>query len=248
MYNILFYFTINRRLQNNYDTNTNNDTNNTPIWIISGLSVIILIILIVYILKRYYFKSPLINNNREESIIVDIDNDDTESESSSLIKTSPGISLTTSSFGFDIEKDPHNYFNQNDLSDVSIESKLHSKFQYIMSKGIQISLFTSKGPRPILLTLIEYEIRWQAVKAAKKRYKLHLKDIIGIEKGKKTMNFSKNISSNDMNCFSLLTNRTTLDLEVNSFIDRDCLVIGFQKKLMEVKEYYRTKESSEITL
>ena len=47
-----------------------------------------------------------------------------------------------------------------------------------------ISLHTLKGPKPVLFSMLNGEVRWQAVKLAQKRYKLSLKDITSVEEGK----------------------------------------------------------------
>lgn len=78
------------------------------------------------------------------------------------------------------------YFRASDLDGMDQFTGLMSRFVSIMSNGIVCNLYTTKGPKPILLSLIGYEVRWQSVKSAQKRYKLHLKDIISVEIGKQT--------------------------------------------------------------
>jgi len=102
------------------------------------------------------------------------------------------------------------------------------RFPDIMKGGIVLSLHTLKGPKPVLFSMLNGEVRWQAVKMAQKRYKLGLKDIVNIEKGKITNNFARSPTGDEYNCFSLLTSKTTLDLEASCEVDRNCLVLGFR--------------------
>lgn len=126
---------------------------------------------------------------------------------------------------FSISEPPK--FCTGDLQDCE-EPTLMRKFNAIMSSGIVISLHTTKGPKPILLSADSDEVRWQAVKTAQKRYKLALKDITFVTAGKTTSNFSRARMADDRLCFSLLTNKTTLDLEASSTLERDCLWRGFK--------------------
>jgi len=108
------------------------------------------------------------------------------------------------------------------------EAALMRKFNMILGAGLVINLHTTKGPKPVLLSLHDDEVRWQAAKTPQKRYKLNLKQVTFVEEGKNTSNFVKmgRVAEVD-HCFSLLTNNTTLDLEASSKLERDCLVRGF---------------------
>ena len=110
------------------------------------------------------------------------------------------------------------------------------RFADIMKGGVVLSLYTLKGPKPVLFSMLNGEVRWQAVKMAQKRYKLGLKDIVNVEKGKITNNFARSTSGEEANCFSLLTSKTTLDLEASCEVDRNCLVIGFQAACKQQSE------------
>lgn len=128
------------------------------------------------------------------------------------------------------------YFRASDLEgQVDNFSGLLSRFTAILSAGLQCNLHTTKGPKPILLSMIGFEVRWQAVKSAQKRYKLHLRDVMAVEVGKRTSNFQKSRSADDSLCYSLVTQKTTLDLEATSKIERDSLVKGFQICLINLK-------------
>ncbi len=108
-----------------------------------------------------------------------------------------------------------------------------TKFTKVMGgEGLALSLHTTKGPKPVLFSFIDGEVRWQAAKGANKRYKLGLGDITTVESGKKTSNFlTVGGAADDSLCFSILTSRTTLDLEASSSSDRDSLVMGFRTAL-----------------
>jgi len=110
------------------------------------------------------------------------------------------------------------------------------RFQSILSTGIVTNLHTTKGPKPVVLSMVGNEVRWQAVKTAQKRYKLNLRDVISVEIGKQTSNFVKSRIADDDLCFSLVTQKTTLDLEANNKIERDSLVRGFQIALDSLRK------------
>ena len=118
-------------------------------------------------------------------------------------------------------------FSTDDLQ-AAEEAGLMKKFTVIMAAGVVISLHTTKGPKPVLLSLVGDEVRWQAVKTAQKRYKLNLRDVTYVTQGKTTSNFGRASCADDRLCFSLLTNKTTLDLEASSTLERDCLCKGFK--------------------
>lgn len=118
-------------------------------------------------------------------------------------------------------------FSTDDLQ-ATEEALLMRKFTVIMAGGVVISLHTTKGPKPVLLSLVGDEVRWQAVKTAQKRYKLNLRDVTFVTQGKTTSNFGRASCADDRLCFSLLTNKTTLDLEASSTLERDCLCKGFK--------------------
>ena len=109
-----------------------------------------------------------------------------------------------------------------------------ARFTRVLREGVVVKLYTQKGPKPVLFTMAEGEVRWQAASNANKRYKLSVGDITTIETGKKTSNFLKvGTAAAEESCLSILTSRTTLDLEVASVVDRDCLVIGFREAIAE---------------
>ncbi len=111
-----------------------------------------------------------------------------------------------------------------------------TKFNQVLREGLVLSLYTTKGPKPVLFSLLAGELRWQAAKGANKRYKLHLRDVTTVEAGKRTSNFfTVGALAADDRCFSILTSGTTLDLEAASIVDRDCLVMGFRNAVEQAK-------------
>jgi hypothetical protein len=115
---------------------------------------------------------------------------------------------------------------------------LRLKFLEIMSHGITVNLHTTKGPRPIVLSLHSNEVRWQALKSANKKYKMNLREIIRIDVGTKSSNFVRARSSIDSDlCLSLISKKSSLDISVGSRSDRDCLVLHIQR-LVGLNEDY----------
>lgn len=136
---------------------------------------------------------------------------------------------------------------------LTTDREMFTKFSAIMGAGIIVSLHTTKGPRPIKFSIQEVEVRWETavrrdpppgapvgtVVPPTKRYKLRLVDIVHVEVGKETSNFRKQRESNkgvsDDLCFSLVTEKTTLDLEATSKLDRDAIVRGFRLAIERAK-------------
>ena len=87
-----------------------------------------------------------------------------------------------------------------------------------------------KIPKQIQLTLVGTELRWKAAKVfARNHYRIDLRDIKYVEWGKQTSTFQKHPSMGaaDDLCFSLITDKVTVDLEASSKVERDALVQGF---------------------
>jgi hypothetical protein len=172
-------------------------------------------------------------------------NDDVENlysevtEETSLLKGKGGFSPfpTTASLSSSASPSSRIYFRASDLGGGSEnDAALFPRFQSILSTGIVTNLHTTKGPKPVVLSMVGNEVRWQAVKTAQKRYKLNLRDVISVEIGKQTSNFVKSRIADDDLCFSLVTQKTTLDLEANNKIERDSLVRGFQIALDSLRK------------
>jgi len=127
------------------------------------------------------------------------------------------------------------YNNNGNGTDINIDSAI-DRFSYVMKEGIVLQLHTTKGPKGVLFSMSESEIKWQAAKSATKRYKLNLKEVTTIEAGKQTSNFKKvGQTAPEERCLSILTSRTTLDLEAMNSIDRDCLIIGLRDAVEKSK-------------
>jgi hypothetical protein len=128
-------------------------------------------------------------------------------------------------------------FRESDLfPGADNQAALMQRFTQILSAGIMCQLHTTKGPKPVILSMVGNEVRWQAAtKTANKRYKLNLRDVIEVEVGKLTSNFLKGRIADDELCFSLVTQKTTLDLEANSKLERDSLIQGFKTTLDSLK-------------
>lgn len=187
------------------------------------------------------------------SAVLDLDDmiDENESENSVLLskassmrpipnKLNNNSSINLKEISLDREMNngiKTSYFHIDDMNGGPLhDAQLKARFQSITEKGVLVNLHTTKGPRPIILSIYDNDIRWQAVKSAKKRYKLHLKDILRIESGKKTTNFMRNVETDENVCFSFVTLKTTLDIEVNSQLDRDCFVLALLWKLSEMRQ------------
>lgn len=111
------------------------------------------------------------------------------------------------------------------------DEALRKTFHSVLKEGMTMLLHTGdKTPKPIQLTLVGTELRWKAAKVfARNQYKIDLRDIKFVEWGKQTSTFLKHPSmgaSEDL-CFSLITDKVTVDLEASSKVERDALVQGF---------------------
>jgi hypothetical protein len=142
------------------------------------------------------------------------------------------------------------YFSAHHLKDGN-DTSLNHAFASVMSAGLVLSLHTSNGPRPINMSMIGDEVRWQAAKQPNgskvKRYKLNLLDVMFVDVGKQSGHFQdveaakrspqptrssdEGETDSDSSCFALVTQKTSLYLEAATKVDRDCLVRGFQLRL-----------------
>ncbi len=122
------------------------------------------------------------NISEETSLLKNTDElEERYTNSTNNYKTSPVITTASSP-----PQQSRIYFRATDLDGIDQFAGLMSRFIPIISNGIVCNLHTTKGPKPILLSLVGYEVRWQAVKSAQKRYKLHLRDVLSVEVGKQT--------------------------------------------------------------
>lgn len=107
-----------------------------------------------------------------------------------------------------------------------------------MQEGIKVSLHTinhEKGPKEIILSIVGDELQWHQVNKSKtKIQKWPLKNILYVTPGKQSSNFRLIHTAIDAQCFSLITQEYSLDIETKSKIERDALVKGFELKLQNV--------------
>ena len=120
------------------------------------------------------------------------------------------------------------------------DEALRKTFHSVLKEGMTMVLHTSdKNPKQIHLMLVGTELRWKAAKVfARNMYKIDLRDIKYVEWGKRTNTFQKQASSGaseDM-CFSLITEKVTVDLEASSKVERDALVQGFSLVVSGLRE------------
>lgn len=111
------------------------------------------------------------------------------------------------------------------------DEALRRTFHSVLKEGLTMLLHTGeRTAKPIQLSLVGTELRWKSVKVfARNLYKIDLRDIRYVEWGKQTNTFQKHPSmgaSEDL-CFSLITDKVTVDLEASSKVERDALVQGF---------------------
>jgi hypothetical protein len=118
------------------------------------------------------------------------------------------------------------------------ELELLDTFSQLLSVGIVLTLHTTKGPREIRFYFIGDELKWESVetKSTSKRYRMKLRDVVSIHKGKQTHNLKCVVSAVDSLCLSLVTERTSLDLEATSELERDCILKGFTMKLRDIRQ------------
>lgn len=181
-------------------------------------------------------KSPL----QKETDYID-ENADLASEVSSLLggEATPAI-VTTGGRSIPIPS-TSGAGKSKGYKDLSPQDEaLRKTFHSVLKEGMTMVLHTSdKNPKQIHLTLVGTELRWKAAKVfARNMYKIDLRDIKYVEWGKQTNTFQKQVSSaaSDDQCFSLVTERVTVDLEASSKVERDALVQGFSLVVSALRE------------
>jgi len=127
-------------------------------------------------------------------------------------------------------------------SSGSDEAWKGSTIANVLAAGVVIKLHTAKGPKDVKMTLSGSELRWESLDLmTRKRYKLDLNEVLFVEWGKNTHNFHKPTASAalDDHCFSLVSQSTTLDLEVladKGKPERDMLASGFDSIIGALKK------------
>jgi hypothetical protein len=101
------------------------------------------------------------------------------------------------------------------------------KLKSALSTGMEITLWTSKGPKRVKLSMKGKELRWDTLDTKEsKRYKLDLENILFIYEGKSTKNLmSTNVS--EKLCISLITQTNSLDIQLSSERDQVMFLKGF---------------------
>lgn len=103
------------------------------------------------------------------------------------------------------------------------------------ASGKVLELHTSKGKKTVEISLAGTDLRWKTINDIfPKKFKLEIKTVTNIEIGKKTENFKK-INALDDVCLSLISDKTTLDIESRSKADRDIMADGFREILENLK-------------
>jgi hypothetical protein len=148
--------------------------------------------------------------------------------------------------------------NNLDSSTGSTESKQREFLEYfrrVMQPGIVVILHTAKrGSKAIKLRLEGNDLLWQSNKPnPKKKFRLKLTDILRVEKGKYTPNFSASSASKvDASlCFSLITANSTIDLQTSSALERDAMAKALELLLNEAimssrKHWFQTGRGNNI--
>jgi len=112
-----------------------------------------------------------------------------------------------------------------------------SKLKALVAGGMLVQLHTSKGPKQVRLMVLGSEIRWETIPAPgmpSKKYKLDLSEVLFVDWGKKTKNLVRAPVEDDV-CFSLVSQTSTLDLQVNNKEERDIMALGFTELIEALK-------------
>ena len=116
-------------------------------------------------------------------------------------------------------------------------STVHTEaLKEFLVNGKIIDLHTSKGKKTVELSLSGTDVKWKTINDIfPKKFKLDLKTVYEVEIGKKTQNFRKSLVSDDV-CLSLVSDKSTLDMETKNIIDRDIMYQGFLEMVENMKE------------
>ena len=109
------------------------------------------------------------------------------------------------------------------------------KLKTMLGPGKLVTLHTSKGPKKVKLTLQRNEIRWETTEYnANKKYKLDLTQVLFVYEGKSTKNLVK-ANVNERLCVSLISQSSTLDLQVDREDEQVILFRGFSEIIESIK-------------
>jgi hypothetical protein len=116
-----------------------------------------------------------------------------------------------------------------------ISSSATQKLKNMVEKGKMVTLHTSKGPKKVKLALQRNEIRWETTEYnASKKYKLDLTQVLFVYEGKSTKNLVKANVSEKL-CVSLISQSSTLDLQVDREDEQIVLYKGFTEIIESIK-------------
>jgi len=133
-----------------------------------------------------------------------------------------------------------------DLQFKMDKKALLDTFKDVLREGLVLNLHTNdstkkKGMRQVKFQLIGDQVQWKTFNttfASKKLKKMNLSEIIRLEAGKKTEGFKGKDGVLDERCFSLISDRDTLDLETSSKVERDALLYGFTMEVYSLLGTY----------
>lgn len=109
------------------------------------------------------------------------------------------------------------------------------KLKNMLGQGKLVTLHTSKGPKKVKLALQRNEIRWETTEYnANKKYKLDLTQVLFVYEGKSTKNLVK-ASVNEKLCVSLISQSSTLDLQVDREDEQLIMFRGFSEIVESIK-------------
>ena len=116
-----------------------------------------------------------------------------------------------------------------------LQNSAQQKLKNMLGAGKVMTLHTSKGPKQIKLSLTRNEIRWETTEnSATKKYKLDLTQVLFVYEGKSTKNLIKaNVS--DKLCVSLISQSSTLDLQVDKEDEQVIMFRGFSEIIESMK-------------
>lgn len=140
--------------------------------------------------------------------------------------------------------------NDHDIQSSRLINQLDSipiEFQRRIERGVEVTIYTLRGPRRAVLSVSHNHIRWENASTRKyhsffhplyhlspfidgytrKKYDMNIREVDHVEYGKQTENFRRPTSSSavDRRCLSIVSEQSTLDIEMCSKSDRDLLAL-----------------------
>lgn len=110
------------------------------------------------------------------------------------------------------------------------------KLKNLLSEGKFIILHTSKGLKRVKLSLKGNEVRWETTDmVSNKKYKLDLTGVLYVYEGKSTRNLVK-VNVSEKLCVSLISQSSTLDLQVEREDEQVVLYRGFADIVESIKK------------